>query len=424
MAVDSRPHTQLDAEAHSQAYNNNPRPSPSSSFRWRSPPSQPDNWVKRKWAIFVVLTLACWSFYVVAGRVCTPMIRRYSSTGLGRSTGIGTLVGFIIFWLFMTITYLRMLFTSPGLAPKHVAKSPEPDLSEYRLEDFTPTAASNRPFADLSDAPEPSELAPIGNLVRDTLHGQRISSESGTEVPLKTQKSVRDWRTVERPVPAVLPNLRWCRHCEIIKPPRTRHCRHCGVCILQYDHHCLWIGQCVGWGNHKFFIIFTFWGAIFCAYLMGLLIAVSAKSPGMDGQVLALIILSALFGLFTFSMCAAHINLIVTGRTTVESYSRRDQHDAESRILQQEYGYFFHNSERRKVQKKWREEWGNTPVDARWVFGTKRELWEQEMGKSPLGWILPIGRPLGDGLHYGSNPRFGPNGEWLKKKDWPKELQT
>ncbi|WVW78199.1 hypothetical protein I302_100150 [Kwoniella bestiolae CBS 10118] len=361
----------------------------------RSHPSRPDLWLIRKWAISIVLALACWSFYVVAARVCTPMIRRESSSGLGRSTGIGTLVGFVIVWLLMMGTYLRMLFTGPGSATNHVPRCEEPSPSEYDLHNSPPSSA---PVHEAFDPPEPSEFAPVQNLVHETLQMQRVSSEYGAEVPLKIQKGIRDWRTVERPIPALTPNLRWCHYCEIIKPPRTRHCRHCGVCILQYDHHCLWIGQCVGWANHK--------------------------SSDTDGQVIALIIMAALFGLFTFGMFAGHVNLILTGRTTVESYARRDQHDAESRVLQQEYGYFFHNKERRKVQKKWQEEWGNTPVDARWVFGTKREMWEQEMGKSPLGWFFPIGRPLGDGIHYDSNPRFGSRGEWLKKKDWPKELQV
>ena len=37
--------------------------------------------------------------------------------------------------------------------------------------------------------------------------------------------------------------------------------------------------------------------------------------------------------------------------------------------------------------------------------------------------LVPLGRAAGDGLHFQANPRFGPNGEWLQKKDWPKELQ-
>lgn len=36
---------------------------------------------------------------------------------------------------------------------------------------------------------------------------------------------------------------------------------------------------------------------------------------------------------------------------------------------------------------------------------------------------VPVGRPLGDGVHFPSNPRFGSNGEWLRKEHWPRELQ-
>ncbi|WWC68170.1 uncharacterized protein I206_102093 [Kwoniella pini CBS 10737] len=363
--------------------------------RKRSTPSKPDFWVSRKWAILIVAALACWSFYVVVGKMCTPMIRQQSTSGLGLSVGVGALVGFVIVWLLMIWTYLKMVITGPGMAPQHVPKSTPPGPSDYRLDNLSPPPIPSVPTTFAAEERDPSEFAPIGNLIHETLTTHRVSSDSGTEAPLKGSK-VKDWRTIDRPLPPLPPPVRWCQYCEITKPPRTHHCRHCGVCILQFDHHCLWIGQCVGFANHK-------------------------VGPAI---VVAIIILSALFGLFTFAMCLSHVHLIVTGRTTVESFASRDQHEAESRILQQEYGYFFHNNERRKVQKKWKEEWGNTPVDARWVFGTKLEMWEQEMGKSRLGWILPIGKPLGDGIHYENNPRFGPNGEWLKKKDWPKDLQT
>ncbi|WWC86676.1 uncharacterized protein L201_001553 [Kwoniella dendrophila CBS 6074] len=376
-------------------------------------PSKPDPWLQRKIAISVVIGLACWSFYVVVGRVCTPMIQGRSSSGLGRSTGIGGIVGFVILWLFMITTYMKMLFVGPGFAPNHVPKAQQPQpcdqQNHYQAPMLSPPPSAVR-NSGIDDTPQPSEFAAVVNVAQETLQNYRPSSDTGTEAPLKNrpiQKRLRDWRTVERPLPPLPPTVRWCQYCQINKPPRTHHCRHCGVCVMQFDHHCLWIGQCVGWGNHK------------VSFPVDL-----AKSSGTDGQVIAMIALSAMFGLFTFSMCATHIHLILTGRTTVESYARRDQQEAENRVLQHEYGYFFHNAERRKVQRKWRSEWGSTPVDARWVFGSKMDLWEQEMGRDPLGWILPIGRPLGDGIHYESNPRFGPNGEWLKKKDWPKELQT
>lgn len=35
----------------------------------------------------ILIALVIWSFYVVVGRACAPLIQRHSSTGLGRGTG-------------------------------------------------------------------------------------------------------------------------------------------------------------------------------------------------------------------------------------------------------------------------------------------------------------------------------------------------
>ncbi|WVQ98282.1 hypothetical protein IAU59_005405 [Kwoniella sp. CBS 9459] len=368
----------------------------------RAGPETPDWWISRKGAILIVLALLCWSFYVMVGRVCAPMIRGNSRYRLGRSAGVavGILAGYVILWLMATWTYIKMIATGPGFAKKVVPRTDKPDILAYPPYPQPPT---NDPECSSDDtaAPDPSEFAPVVNLFGPALHtsdGPPLTSSyaengiahTGT-TSTKGHKKVRDWQTVPRPLPTVDTRPRWCRFCEIVKPDRTHHCRHCGSCVLQFDHHCLWIGQCVGWANHK---------------------------------VVGLIAVAALFGLFTFAMNATHVHLILSAQTTVESFSARDQREAEDRVLHEEFGYFFHNFERRKVRRRWKDEWGGSSISDRWVSGSKKQLWEQEMGRSPIGWILPFGRPLGDGMHYESNPRFGPHGEWLKKKDWPKDLQV
>ena len=86
-------------------------------------------------------------------------------------------------------------------------------------------------------------------------------------------------------------------------------------------------------------------------------------------------------------MLFSHIHLILTGISTVESFAARDQHQREADVLQREYGYLWHNMEKKKVKKKWNEEWGGSEVHARWKFGTLRQMWEQEMGRNPIGWF-------------------------------------
>ncbi|KAI9453633.1 DHHC palmitoyltransferase-domain-containing protein [Lactarius psammicola] len=82
--------------------------------------------------------------------------------------------------------------------------------------------------------------------------------------------------------PPLLPSLReehrYCRRCAIIKPPRTHHCRACGTCVLKYDHHCPWIGQCVGAQNQKFFFVFVVWTMFYCLWTFSTLVGLNARA--------------------------------------------------------------------------------------------------------------------------------------------------
>ena len=89
-------------------------------------------------------------------------------------------------------------------------------------------------------------------------------------------------------------------------------------------------------------------------------------------------------------MWSSHVYLIITGKSTVDSYRGRDQQEHENAALQAVYGVLWHNQEKRKVKRKWKEEWGGASVDERWRWGTNREMWEQEMGSSWIGWIREL----------------------------------
>ncbi|EIW71033.1 hypothetical protein TREMEDRAFT_37516 [Tremella mesenterica DSM 1558] len=384
-----------------------------------------DNWLLRKFMVLILLGLSIWVFYVVVGRICAKSIQRRGR--FGRAAGVGILIGFVVLWLMNMWNYLKITLTGPGFARDYVEKTPPPKIPEQTWQ----TGRTEPSGTVDSSAPDPSTLAPAINIATELVGhpGQRSSSATLTGPTLAQKRrgwgkeDLTDWRAVRRPVPTVNVGPRWCQYCEIVKPERTHHCRHCGTCVLAFDHHCLWIGQCVGWQNHKFFMNFNFWGLLFNSYTLGVLIAYAAKASGQDGEVITLAIITAIFSMFTFTMLLTHLHLILTGRTTVESFAGRDQMEEENRILQIEYGMFWHNSEKKKVRRRWKEEFGGVSVDQRWKVGTNRERWEMKMGKRWWEWIFPVGRSTGDGTHFEQNPHLGPNGEWLMVQDWPKDLR-
>lgn len=86
-------------------------------------------------------------------------------------------------------------------------------------------------------------------------------------------------------------------------------------------------------------------------------------------------------------MFPAHVNLILTAKSTVESYAGRDQTEMENSVLHREFGFIWNDHNKRKVKRRWKEEYGGVNVDDRWKVGTHHERWTTEMGEYPLGWF-------------------------------------
>jgi palmitoyltransferase len=82
---------------------------------------------------------------------------------------------------------------------------------------------------------DPSELAPVNNMIHGLLNGNAAGSPTPNAGGTKRTKTGKLWSEIERPVPQVDSGVRWCRFCEINKPDRTHHCRHCGTCVMQFD---------------------------------------------------------------------------------------------------------------------------------------------------------------------------------------------
>ena len=61
---------------------------------------------------------------------------------------------------------------------------------------------------------------------------------------------------------------KYCKTCDIWRPPRCHHCRVCDNCIETQDHHCVWINNCVGRRNYRYFFGFVSSGTLLGFYLI------------------------------------------------------------------------------------------------------------------------------------------------------------
>lgn len=129
----------------------------------------------------------------------------------------------IIFAYLFFITFSSFFHasvTDPGILPRN-------------LHPFPPTPADEDP---LTLGPPTTEW---------TLVLSRLSASAAMEVPTK-----------------------YCKSCNIWRPPRAHHCRVCDNCIETQDHHCVWLNNCVGRRNYRYFFTFVASGTCLAAFLL------------------------------------------------------------------------------------------------------------------------------------------------------------
>lgn len=74
----------------------------------------------------------------------------------------------------------------------------------------------------------------------------------------------------------------WCSKCDTFKAQHTHHCSVCRRCVLEMDHHCVWVNNCVGWRNHKYFLLFVFYGLIASLWSLSLIVFVMMEYESAD----------------------------------------------------------------------------------------------------------------------------------------------
>ncbi|KAA1474113.1 zf-DHHC-domain-containing protein [Dentipellis sp. KUC8613] len=429
-------------------------------------------WLTLKFAIGLAIAIIGYSCYVYIGRFCVPMIRRDGGALGGRGMGIAFLVVFVLLTFMMIWAYIKVVFTPPGFAkdhsesvdtPNHIASHPPP-LSQHDDSHATtsnestigiPYEATAKPSTDSTvgtmhaqppsmHVRPPSAPIPVSEKPTQGSKSERNRAHRSARTKQEKHKSkvkhthvddprMADWErrglTRNPPsLPVLDPQYRYCRRCNILKPPRAHHCRSCGACVLKFDHHCPWIGQCVGAYNQKFFVVFLFWGCLFCLWTLSTLIGLNAKNdsrPGksVDPQHIVVIALSGFFTFFTVAMFVTHASLISINQTTVEHLGSRTMKERENDMLADMLPAWKFLAKRR-TRRHWDAEWGRIGLEGNlWWQGSIYKHWCEVMGENPLTWLLPIGHSGTDGVNYVRNPRFDAQGRWMPRRTWPAELQ-
>lgn len=94
---------------------------------------------------------------------------------------------------------------------------------------------------------------------------------TGKEDPLAIGPPTNDWvmvRLATSQTAAMDVPVKYCKTCNIWRPPRCYHCRVCDNCVETLDHHCVWLNNCMGRRNYRYFF-----GFISTATLVGLLLS-------------------------------------------------------------------------------------------------------------------------------------------------------
>ncbi|KAK4232356.1 putative palmitoyltransferase [Podospora fimiseda] len=137
-------------------------------------------------------------------------------------------------------------------------------------------------------------------------------------------------KSAERSTAAMEVPTKYCRTCQIWRPPRAHHCRLCDNCIETQDHHCVWLNNCVGRRNYRYFFTFissaTFLGLYLAGASLAQILIYMHRSEGVSfGDSIsrfrvpfAMVIYGFIAFLYPAALMGYHIFLMARGETTRE----------------------------------------------------------------------------------------------------------
>ncbi|XWW94199.1 hypothetical protein V2A60_002141 [Cordyceps javanica] len=250
---------------------------------------------------FVVAT------YIYVGRICVQYyIRAQGRTGFGA----GMIVLYFIIFFLMIAAYLRTFITvirDPGLVP--LINGQADDANEKQQQQQQPPPPSRRR--------------------RRRRRGEEPDVEAQTWTPIDMNPDspgLENFYSKDVFVCEADGRPKWCSGCRQWKPDRAHHSSEIGRCVRKMDHLCPWVGGMVSETSFNFFSQFTFYCALYCSLTLAItgytLSQQSGQRSSPDGWVVAGVVLSAFFLLFSAGMALTSLRYILTNLTNIDMFSR------------------------------------------------------------------------------------------------------
>ncbi|KAI9885378.1 MAG: hypothetical protein M1823_002805 [Watsoniomyces obsoletus] len=145
----------------------------------------------------------------------------FSAPWLWRNVSPAIPILFAYLFLMCISSFIHASFTDPGILPRNL-----------------------HPYPPSSPHEDPLTLGPPTSTW--TVIKSAMVSNGAMEVPTK-----------------------YCKSCNIWRPPRAHHCRVCDSCVETQDHHCVWLNNCVGRRNYRYFFCFVLSATLLGMFLLG-----------------------------------------------------------------------------------------------------------------------------------------------------------
>ncbi|KAJ2906003.1 hypothetical protein MKZ38_003486 [Zalerion maritima] len=152
------------------------------------------------------------------------------------------------------------------------------------------------------------------------------------EDPLRLGPPMNDWtliKSAESSTAAMEVPTKYCKTCNIWRPPRAHHCRLCDNCVETQDHHCVWLNNCVGRRNYRYFFAFVTSATVLAWYLTAASLIHVLKYKELEGvsfgesiskwkAPFTMVIYGVIGSLYPAALALYHMYLMARGETTRE----------------------------------------------------------------------------------------------------------